>query len=211
MTDPHIREINDIVYLRHLPNMIVMAPKDENELRHMIHSALEYGHPTAIRFPKGRVYGVDLDKKLEVLPLGKAELLKPGKDLLLAFGNMVHDCLHAAERLEKEGISLAVANARFAQPLDRDLILSYAKSGGTVITAEEGVTAGGFGSAVRELLDSEGKENVRFFQTGLPVEIYPVGKVEQIKRMYGLDEDGLVKKLRNFYGRGDEAPETSSG
>lgn len=201
---PTHQGINDIVYLRHLPNMIVMAPKDENELRHMIRSALEYGHPTAVRFPKGRAFGVDLDEKLEVLPLGKAELLKPGKNLLLAFGNMVQDCLRAADRLEEEGISLAVVNARFARPLDRELILSYAQSDRLIITAEEGVTAGGFGSAVRELLDEEACDGIRFMQIGLPVEIYPVGKVEQIKRMYRLDVEGLIDRIKAFWAKGEK-------
>ncbi|MBU2437592.1 MAG: 1-deoxy-D-xylulose-5-phosphate synthase, partial [Acidobacteria bacterium] len=130
--------------------------------------------------------------------------LKPGKNLLLAFGNMVQDCLRAADRLEEEGISLAVVNARFARPLDRELILSYAQSDRLIITAEEGVTAGGFGSAVRELLDEEACDGIRFMQIGLPVEIYPVGKVEQIKRMYRLDVEGLIDRIKAFWAKGEK-------
>ncbi len=201
---PTHQGINDIVYLRHLPNMIVMGPKDENELRHMLRSALHYGHPVAIRFPKGKVYGVPMDKSWEEIPLGKAETLKEGKDLLLAFGNMVRPALEAAELLAGKGIDLAVVNARFAKPLDEDLIREFARPGVTVFTAEEGVIDGGFGSAVREFLDRERHFDLRFKRLGLPVEIYPVGKVEQIKARYRLDVPGLVAQIEEFYGIGEQ-------
>jgi 1-deoxy-D-xylulose-5-phosphate synthase len=202
---PTHQGINDIVYLRHLPNMIVMAPKDENELRHMLRSGLSYGHPVAVRFPKGTVYGVPLEEEWKQIPLGKAELLKEGKDLLVAFGNMVHPALEAAQALEEKGVSLAVANARFAKPLDGDLIREYARPGATIFTAEEGVIDGGFGSAVREYLDGEGLFDLRFKRLGLPVEIYPVGKVEQIKARYRLDVPGLVAQIEEFT-QGSEKP-----
>lgn len=198
---PTHQGINDIVYLRHLPNMIVMAPKDENELRHMLKSALSYGHPASVRFPKGKVIGVAQDGKLEQIPLGKGELLKKGKDLLIAFGSLVHPALEAANKLEDDGIELAVVNARFAKPLDEELILSYAGSGNVVITVEEGVTAGGFGSAVRELLDRKKIFDIRFKSIGLPDEIYPLGKTDQVKKMYKLDPDGLAQQIRQFYGK----------
>jgi len=198
---PTHQGINDIVYLRHLPNMIVMAPKDENELQHMLKSALSYGHPASVRFPKGKVIGVAQDGKLEQIPLGKGELLKKGKDLLIAFGSLVHPALEAANKLEDDGIELAVVNARFAKPLDEELILSYAGSGNVVITVEEGVTAGGFGSAVRELLDRKKIFDIRFKSIGLPDEIYPLGKADQVKKMYKLDPDGLRQQIRQFYGK----------
>lgn len=198
---PTHQGINDIVYLRHLPNMIVMAPKDENELRHMLKSALSYGHPVSVRFPKGKVIGVDQDGELDVIPLGKGEVLKEGKDLLIAFGSLVHPALEAAAKLEDDGIELAVVNARFAKPLDEDLILSYARSGRVVLTVEEGVTAGGFGSAVRELLDRKKIFDIRFKSIGLPDEIYPLGKTDQVKKMFKLDPDGLAQQIRQFYGK----------
>ncbi len=198
---PTHQGINDIVYLRHLPNMIVMAPKDENELRHMLRSALSYGHPASVRFPKGKIVGVALDEKQEIIPLGRGELLKEGKDLLIAFGSLVLPALEAANRLEEDGIELAVVNARFAKPLDEELILSYAKSGDVVIAVEEGVTAGGFGSAVRELLDREKIFDIRFKSIGLPDEIYPLGKAEQVRKMFKLDPDGLTQQIREFYGK----------
>lgn len=196
---PTHQGINDIVYLRHLPHMIVMAPKDENELQHMIKSALFYPHPAAIRFPKGKGMGVRLDKKLNDIPLGKSEILKEGKDLLVALGSMVYPALKAAKRLEKEGISLAVVNARFVKPLDEKMILSFARNRRVIITAEEGILPGGFGSAVRELLDRERKFGIRFESLGLPLEIYPLGNVGQIKKRFLLDEDGLVSQIRDFY------------
>jgi 1-deoxy-D-xylulose-5-phosphate synthase len=94
-----------------------------------------------------------------------------------------------------------VVNARFAKPLDEDLILSYARSGSVVLTVEEGVTAGGFGSAVRELLDRKKIFDIRFKSIGLPDEIYPLGKVDQVKKMFKLDPDGLAQQIRQFYGK----------
>ncbi len=196
---PTHQGINDIAYLRHMPNLVLMAPRDENELRHMVHSAFRYGCPTAIRFPKGRGLGVPMDPEPRELPLGKAELLKEGRDLFFALGSMVAPALEAALELEKEGISLAVADARFVKPLDEEMILRFAGPGRVIVTAEEGVAAGGFGSAVRELLDREKKFDVRFLAVGLPLEIYPCGKSAQIKAMLGIDPPGLVKKIREFY------------
>jgi 1-deoxy-D-xylulose-5-phosphate synthase len=195
---PTHQGINDIIYLSHLPNMIVMAPKDENELQHMIASALDYPHPAAVRFPKGKALGVELDDKMRVIPLGKSELLKEGKHLLLALGSMVRPALEAAKALEQE-ISLAVVNARFAKPLDEEMILSYVRPGKTIITVEEAVVPGGFGSSVREVIDRSGSRGVRFRQIGLPIEIYPVGKVDQIKKQFGLDSGGLAQRIREIF------------
>lgn len=196
---PTHQGINDIIYLRHMPNMIVMAPKDENELQHMVKSALSYPHPTAVRFPKGKVVGVSMDKTLKDIPLGQSEMLKEGKDLLLAFGSMVYPALEAARKLEEIGISLAVVNARFAKPLDEQAILRYAKKRRVIVTAEEGVIDGGFGSAVRELLDRDKRFTVRFKRIGLPLEVYALGKVEQVKKKYLLDEDGIFRQIKDFY------------
>jgi 1-deoxy-D-xylulose-5-phosphate synthase len=196
---PTHQGINDIVYLGHLPNMIIMAPKDENELQHMLYSARSYPHPTAIRFPKGKAYGVVMDESLREIPLGKSEVLKKGKDLLLAFGSMVYPCLEAANLLEQEGISLTVVNARFAKPLDGELILDIVRPDGVVITAEEAVISGGFGSMVRAFLDERKKFDIRFKSIGIPVEVYPLGKTEHIKKMFGLNMEGLVGHIKRFY------------
>ncbi len=196
---PTHQGINDIAYLGHLPNMIVMAPKDENELQNMLHSALSYAHPVAIRFPKGKAYGVAMDESPKEIPLGKSEVIKEGKNLLLALGSMVYPCLEAANRLEKEGISFSVVNARFAKPLDDKLILDMAKTGDFIITAEEAVSTGGFGSMVRAFLDEHEMFDIRFKSIGIPAEIYPLGKAEQIKSLYGLDVEGLVNSIKKFY------------
>jgi 1-deoxy-D-xylulose-5-phosphate synthase len=195
---PTHQGINDIVYLRHMPNMIVMAPRDEAEMQRMLRSALSFGHPAALRFPKGAGVGVALEDDPGEVPLGKSELIKEGEDLLLALGSMVNPALEAAERLEKEGIRLAVVNARFAKPLDEETILSLARKAGAVLTVEEGVLAGGFGSAVRELLDRHRRFDIRFKSIGLPLEVYPLGKADQIKRRYGLDANGLADQIRAF-------------
>jgi 1-deoxy-D-xylulose-5-phosphate synthase len=208
---PTHQGLNDVVYLRHMPNMIVMAPRDENELQHMLWSALSYGHPAAVRFPKGKGLGVAREGSFRTIPLGRGKILKEGRDLLFAFGNMVQPALEAAGALEKSGISLAVADARFAKPLDEDLILRYAQPGRTVVTVEEGVLAGGLGSAVRETLDREKRFDIRFKAIGLPLEIFPVGTAGEIRRSFGLDAEGLVRQIAAFYERregGNAGPET---
>ena len=193
---PTHQGVNDIVYLRHLPNMIVMAPKDEGELERMLKSALGYGHPAAIRFPKGSGVGVSLEAEAGEIALGRSELLRPGKVLVAALGSLVYPALAAAERLEKEGYSLAVLNARFAKPVDDGAILEFARPGSTIFTVEEGVVRGGFGSAVREMLDREGRCDIRFKSIGLPIEIYPVGKADEIRKAFHLDADGLTEEFR---------------
>jgi 1-deoxy-D-xylulose-5-phosphate synthase len=195
---PTHQGLNDIAYLRHMPNIILMAPRDEIELRHMLKAALGYGHPVVIRFPKGPAPGVGGNPDFVPVPLGKAEVLKEGNDLVLAYGSMVYPALEAARALENEGIRLAVADAKFTKPLDEELILRYARSGRTIVTVEEAVLAGGFGSAVRELLDAKGRFDIRFLAIGLPLEIYPVGKSDQIKKQFHLDVEGLMGRFRDF-------------
>jgi len=196
---PTHQGVNDIAYLRHMPHMIVMAPKDENELQHMLWSALTYGHPASVRFPKAKGLGVPLDEQLHVIPPGRSELVKDGRDLLFAFGNMVRPALEAAKALEKDGISLGVVNARFVKPLDTEMILRFARPGGTIVTVEEGILAGGAGSAVRELLDREGRFDIRFKAIGLPLEAYPLGRADEIRALVGLDVPGLIKQVKDLY------------
>jgi 1-deoxy-D-xylulose-5-phosphate synthase len=195
---PTHQGLNDIAYLRHMPNIILMAPRNEIELRHMLKAALDYKHPVAIRFPKGAAPAAGGDADFVPVPLGKGEILKEGDDLVLAYGSMVYPALEAARALENEGIRLAVADAKFAKPLDEELILRYAQSGRAIITVEEAVAAGGFGSAVREFLDASGRFDIRFLAVGLPIEIYPVGKSDQIKRQFRIDAEGLKDRFRDF-------------
>ena len=147
----------DISYFRNLPNAVVMAPKDENELQHMLATAIAHPGPAAVRYPRGSGLGVPLDPEIKPLSLGEAELLRDGEDVaIVAIGTMVHPALDAAERLRAEGdLSVAVLNARFARPLDRERILDLVSRCGAIVTIEEHVGAGGFGSAVLELLSEE--------------------------------------------------------
>ena len=147
----------DYAYLRMLPNAIVMAPKDENELQHLLASAIGYPGPAMIRFPRGAGIGVSLDPDVKKIPIGEAELLRDGDDAaILAIGNTVHPAMEAANELAAEGIGCAVLNARFVKPIDRDRILELAKRCGVLVTVEEHSAMGGFGSAVLELLAAEG-------------------------------------------------------
>jgi 1-deoxy-D-xylulose-5-phosphate synthase len=206
---PTHQGINDIAYLRHMPNMVLMAPRDENEMRHMLKAAFGYNGPVAIRFPKGEGDGVSMDKIWRDVPLGKSESLKAGTDLVLAYGSTVYPALEAAERAEAaagNGLSLAVVDAKFCKPLDEELILRYARAGKAIATVEEGVLAGGFGSAVLELLNRHGLHDVRVKCFGLPVEIIPLGNLAQLRALYGLDAAGLAPRFREFFGRGTAEP-----
>ncbi len=143
----------DLSFLRFIPNLTVMAPKDENELQHMLYTAVNHGHPVAVRYPRGTGEGVALDAGLEQLPIGKGELLREGDDLLLLpVGNRVYPALAAAEGLAKLGIKAAVINPRYIKPLDNELIGTLAERTGAMVTIEDNVKKGGFGSAVLQML-----------------------------------------------------------
>jgi len=152
----------DLSFLRFIPNLVLMAPKDENELQHMLLTAIRHKGPAAVRYPRGAGEGVELSAELEEIPIGSGELLREGKDiLLLPVGNRVYPALEAARGLEKIGIDAAVINPRFVKPLDSELILSWAEKIGRVVTVEDNVRMGGFGSAVLELLAGSGHSHVR--------------------------------------------------
>ncbi len=142
----------DISFLRIIPNMVLMAPKDEDELRHMLYTSINHNGPSALRYPRGCGENVDLRSPLQLLEIGRGELLRKGDDiLLLPVGNRVHPALRAAQGLEKLGISTAVINPRFIKPLDKELICDWAAATGRVVTVEDNVRQGGFGSAILEL------------------------------------------------------------
>jgi 1-deoxy-D-xylulose-5-phosphate synthase len=178
---------------------VVMAPKDENELQHMLKTAVEHPGPAAVRYPRGTGYGVAMDQELRTLPIGKGELLREGDDLvILAVGATVRPALHAAERLAEEGISAAVVNARFVKPLDEELILHHARLTGRVMTVEEHVLQGGFGSAVLELLDTARMSSVKTLRIGLPDRFIEHGAQAVLRKKYGLDADGIFASARTF-------------
>ena len=184
----------DISCLRHIPNMVIMAPKDENELRHMLKTAVKCGRPAAIRYPRGEGYDIDISSPTKELPFGKAEILKDGNALLiLAIGVTVYPAMDAAKRLEKIGINAAVVNCRFAKPLDEDLIISFAKKTGKVMTVEENALDGGFGSAVLELLEKHGLSGCSVKRIGVPDEFVEHGSQKELRRLYCLDADGIEK------------------
>lgn len=147
----------DMAYFRNLPNTVVMAPKDENELQHMLASAVAYPGPAAIRFPRGSGFGVALDPEIKAIGIGESELLRDGDDVLIAaIGTMVHPAMEAAQELQVRGISAAVLNARFVRPLDRNRLIPLLERCGALVTVEEHSLAGGFGGALLELLSSLG-------------------------------------------------------
>ena len=188
----------DLSYLRIIPNLVVMAPKDENELQHMLYTAMKHNGPIAIRYPRGSGVGVSLDWELKEIPIGAGELLREGEDVtLVAIGNMVYPALKAAEQLAEEGISAAVINARFVKPLDEDLILSWAKRTGRVVTIEENALLGGFGSAVLELL-SEKEVFVPTKRIGLPDKFIEHGAPQLLREKYGLVPEKLAEEIKAF-------------
>ena len=189
----------DIAYLRHVPNMVVMAPKDENELQHMIKTAVEHPGPTAVRYPRGIGCGVPMDQELKTLKIGKAELIKEGSEAaIIAIGNVVCASIEAAKRLADEGISVAVVNARFVKPLDEELIIAYAKKTGRIITVEEHALFGGFGSAVLECLDAKGITGIKTHRIGLPDAYIEHGTQKELRHKYGLDADGVYASVKSF-------------
>jgi 1-deoxy-D-xylulose-5-phosphate synthase len=192
----------DIAYLRHVPNIVVMAPKDENEFQHMIKTAVEHPGPTAVRYPRGIGCGVPMDQELKALPIGKAEVIKEGNDaVIVAIGNMVCPSIEAAKKLSEEGVAVAVVNARFVKPLDKELILSFAKKTGRVITVEEHTLLGGFGSAVLECLDANGVTGVKTFRIGLPDAYIEHGSQKELRQKYGLDAEGIYASVKEFIER----------
>ena len=193
--------IYDMAYLRIFPNMVCMAPKDENELRHMLKTALDCGHPASLRYPRGNGVGVALDAEIKALPIGKGEVLREGDAAtIFAIGNEVHPALAAAEILAKENINVTVINARFIKPLDDELIAKYCQPYSRVITVEEGSLAGGFGSAIMERCEQLGIRNVQFHSIGIPDEYVHHGTQDVLRAQYDLHPDGIAKRVREFLG-----------
>jgi 1-deoxy-D-xylulose-5-phosphate synthase len=184
----------DFAYLRSFPNMVVMAPKDENELRHMILTAIEHDGPIAFRYPRGTGYGVAIDEPLHPVEIGKAELLVEGRDvLILAIGRTVYDALDAAGRLKNQQVSASVVNCRFVKPLDAEVICDLASKIPRIITIEENVLQGGFGSAVLECLNDHGVSGYTLKRLGIPDTFVEHGSQSRLRTKYGIDADAIVK------------------
>ena len=188
----------DMSYLRHIPNMILMSPKDENELKQMLFSAIIYERPVAIRYPRGEALGVPVESEFTEVPLGKWEVLKDGSDVtLIGCGPVVNACLEAARELEDEGISAAVLNGRFIKPMDRGMLVAFARRTGRVVTLEENSAIGGFGSGIMEVLSEEGVV-VPVKRIGLPDRFLPHASQKLLRQQVGLDKDGIKKTVKHW-------------
>jgi 1-deoxy-D-xylulose-5-phosphate synthase len=194
----------DISYLRCLPNMVVMAPADENECRQMLYTGFTLGKPSAVRYPRGHGPGVAVNKKLTALPVGKAEIRRDGKTVaLLAFGVMLAPCLQAAERL-----GATVVNMRFIKPLDEKMILTVAANHELLVTVEDNAVAGGAGSAVNECLMAH-EALVAVINHGLPDAYLQHGAREELLADIGLDATGIVRVVEAYFARRTRPPQAA--
>jgi 1-deoxy-D-xylulose-5-phosphate synthase len=189
----------DLSYLRHLPEMTLMAPKDENELQHMIKTAVYSDRPVALRYPRGAGRGISMDQEPAIIALGRGELLHEGGDVaIIAIGVTVYPALEAATLLNERGIRATVINARFVKPLDRELILGEARRTGQIVTVEENALQGGFGSAVLELLEEERLTGIRVKRIGIPDRYIEQGSQAQLRKDLGLDAAGIAATVEAF-------------
>ena len=192
----------DYAYLRHMPNMVVMAPKDENELQHMMKTCVEYDGPISVRYPRGVTLGMAMDPTPTALPIGKGELMRDGTDVaIIAVGVSVWQAMQAAERLSKEGVSTAVVNARYVKPLDQELIADVARRVRYVVTVEEGCKMGGFGSAVLEALSDARVTDVTTKIIGLPDWYIEQGPQDLLRERYGLTAEGIYQSVKELVGQ----------
>ncbi len=185
----------DISYLSLIPNLIVSAPRDENELQHLLYTAVGAKHPMTVRYPRGSGTGVEMDRELHSLPIGKAEILRHGDDVaILALGNTVEPTLEASQELAAKGIQVTVVDARFAKPLDSELIIDIARRIKFIVTIEENVLSGGFGSSVLGLLQKAGISDVRLKNIGIPDEFVEHGTQAILRAKYDLDAKGIARQ-----------------
>ena len=188
----------DLSYLRHIPGMILMAPKDEDELRRILLTAIQYEDgPIAFRYPRGTGYGVPLEEEIRPLEIGRGEVLREGKDvLILALGSTVYPSLQAAALLDAEGIGVTVVNSRFVVPLDEELVGDLVGRHRVLMTVEENVVAGGFGSAVLEFLHARGASPPRAHCLGIPSGFVEHSPQAVLRKKYRLDPAGIVQEVR---------------
>ncbi|MCP5107008.1 MAG: 1-deoxy-D-xylulose-5-phosphate synthase [bacterium] len=205
---PTHQGIYDIALLRPLPGVVIMAPKDENELQHMVYTGLRLQKPVFIRYPKEPGIGVAMDETFKELPPGKGEILREGGDgVVLAVGPMVYRALEAAEILSnEENIDLTVINIRYIKPLDTELILNSIRKKkwllnkkGKIITIEDGIRVGGFGTLIREFLVSEKIKNYKIISLGVPEEDIEVASREELLAKYNLNPEGIVNEIKRMF------------
>jgi 1-deoxy-D-xylulose-5-phosphate synthase len=193
--------VHDLAYLRVLPNMLICAPKDEAELRHLLATAFEARHPIAVRYPRGAGQGVPMAGLPTPLPVGKAEILREGGDgAIWALGSRVPPALEAAERLSAEGLELAVINARWVKPLDEELLSRTVPPGARILTVEDHNVMAGFGSAVLEAVSSLSVPGVEVLRLGVPDRFIAHATQSEQWAEVGLDAEGIVRSARSFFG-----------
>jgi 1-deoxy-D-xylulose-5-phosphate synthase len=186
----------DLSYLTLIPDLIVAAPKDENELQHLLYTAVKSGRPMAVRYPRSAGVGVSLDETFSEIPIGKGEVVRYGDDVaVLALGASVAPALEAADILAARGIEATVVNARFVKPLDASLIKDLAGRIKHIVTVEENVLAGGFGSSVLKLLQESKVCDVRVETIGIPDEFVEHGTQAILRSKYGLDAEGIARRV----------------
>lgn len=191
--------IYDCAFLRTVPGIVVMAPRDENELQHMLKTAISLDGPAVVRYPRGQSQGVTMDPEPRVLPVGRAEVLRRGRDVaIVALGSMVRQAERAAELLAEEGIRTTVVNARYVKPLDGALLEELAATVGMIVTVEEHALAAGFGGAVLEYLAERGHGPVPVLCLGLPDQVIEHGAPSIYLKEYGLTGEGIASAVREF-------------
>ncbi len=194
----------DLAYLRCVPNLVVMAPSDENEMRHMLHTALSLDCPAAFRFPRGAGEGVALEPDAKAIEVGKGRIVRTvqGKPdaCVVAIGTTVRPAVAAAEALAAEGIAVSVMDARFVKPIDEELVCAEASRARRVVTVEEGCLPGGFGAAVLEALERRGLGGVSVRRLGIPDEFVAHGDQAKQRAELGIDKDGIARACRELVG-----------
>ncbi|MFB5165143.1 1-deoxy-D-xylulose-5-phosphate synthase [Parageobacillus toebii] len=188
----------DIAFLRHVPNLVIMMPKDENEGQHMVYTAIQYDDgPIALRFPRGNGLGVKLDEELKKIPIGTWEVLREGRDLaILTFGTTISMALEAAEKLAKDNISVKVVNARFIKPMDEKILHDLLESNIPILTIEEAVLQGGFGSAVLEFAHDHGYHQAVINRMGIPDRFIEHGSVKELLNEIGLTTAHIIDRVK---------------
>lgn len=191
----------DIAFLRSIPNMTILAPKDENELQHMLYTAVEvFDGPIAIRYPRGGGVGVQLDSNFKALPIGEFEIIRPGSDVaIIAVGSMVKIAEDVADRLAEYSVYPTIINARTIKPLDEELLIQLADQKYKIITLEEGTVKGGFGSSVLEFYSNCGKSDTNVTMLGIPDQFIEQGSMGELRNLVGLSTDSVMNQVKKLY------------
>ena len=190
----------DISYIRCLPNIVLAAPKDENELQHLVYTSYKHAGPFAIRIARGEAVGVPMEEDLRELPIGRGSVIREGRDVVIfGLGKSLTAAMEAAEMLDEDGVSCGVVNPIFVKPLDIDLLLDAARATGRIVTVEENVLAGGFGSAVLEALAAAGMEDTAVHRIGMPDSFIEHGTAADQRRRLQIDAKGIAEQLKSAF------------